>query len=71
MNKDRFDYVCVQSEQGRDVFVHNPKTEEDGRVLSCSGEQVEVENTAGEKRVWNYQEVEEVTRSNAEWPRRD
>jgi hypothetical protein len=71
MDKERLDYICVQTEQGRDVFVKNPETGEEGRVLTCSGDQVEVENTAGEKRSWDYRKIEEITRSKAEWPRRD
>lgn len=71
MNKERLNYICTQTEQGRDIFVRHPESGEEGRVLSCSGDQIEVENTGGEKRSWNYREAEEVTRSKAEWPRRD
>lgn len=71
MEKDRFDYVCVQTEQGRDMFVKHAPSGEEGRVLSCIEGQITVENTAGEKRTWPYGEVEEITRSKAEWPRRD
>lgn len=71
MNKERFDYVCVQSEQGRAVFVRHPQAGEEGQVLSCSGEQVEVQITSGEKRSWSYHELEEIFRSKEEWPRLD
>lgn len=71
MEKDRFEYVCVQSEQGRDVFVRHPASGEEGLVVSCSDEKVVVRNTAGEKRSWDYRELEEITRSKDEWPRRD
>lgn len=71
MNKERFDYVCVQSEQGRDIFVRNPQAGEEGQVLACTGDTVEVQITSGEKRSWNYQDLEEITRSKHEWPRRD
>jgi hypothetical protein len=71
MEKERFVYVCVQTEQGRDVFVNHPGSGEEGRVVDCSGDQVMVENSAGEKRQWNYREVEEITRSKNEWPRRN
>lgn len=71
MNRERFDYVCIQTEQGRDAFVRHPASGEEGRVLSCGGEQIVVEKTDGEKRTWNYEEVEEISRDKNEWPRRD
>ena len=69
MNRERYDYVRVQTEQGREKIVRHPASGEEGRVLSCSNDDLEVENTAGEKRTWNYQDVEEVTRSKEEFPR--
>ena len=71
MEKERYDYVCIQTEQGRDAFVKHPESGEEGRVLNCSDEKVEVETVSGQKRTWNYREVEEIARSKEEWPRRD
>jgi hypothetical protein len=71
MEKERFDYVCVQTEQGRDEFVWHPPSGEEGRVLNCSGDKVVFENTKGEQRTFDYHELEQVTRSKEEWPRRD
>ncbi len=71
MEKERFDYARVQSEQGRDVFVRNPESGEEGLVLECSGETVVILNTQGEKRHWDYHQLEEITRSKDEWPRRN
>ena len=71
MEKDRFDYVCVQTEQGRDVFVRHPVSGEEGQALSCTEDQITVKNTRGEERTWHYSELEEITRSKTEWPRRD
>lgn len=71
MNKERFDYLRVQSEQGRDVFVKNPQTDEEGLVTGCTGDNVVVQNTKGEERHWDYRQLEELTRSKHEWPRRD
>lgn len=71
MEKQRFDYVCVQSEQGRDVFVRHPAIGEEGQVVGCSEEKVIVKITSGVQRTWDYHEVEEITRSKNEWPRRD
>ena len=70
MKKDRFDFVCMEAEQGRDIFVRHPESGEEGRVVSCSGDQVNAENTSGEQRTWDYRELEELTRDKAEWPRR-
>ena len=69
MEKDRFDYVCVQTEQGRDVFVRHPASGEEGQVLSCADEQVTLQNPRGEERTWHSSELEEITRSKTEWPR--
>ena len=71
MDRERFDYVCTQTEQGRDSFVRHPTSGEEGRVLSCSGQMVTVQNTQGERRTWDYREVMEISRSKDEWPRRD
>jgi hypothetical protein len=71
MDKDRFEYVCIQTEQGRDMFVRHPASGEEGRVQSCSKEHVVVATTAGEQRTWDYREVAEITRDKNEWPRRD
>lgn len=71
MNKERFEYVCTQCEQGRDVFVKHPQTGTEGRVVSCSEDELEIEDTAGRKNRFNYQDLEEITRSKEEWPRRD
>jgi len=71
MDKERYDYVCIQTEQGRDAFVRHPASGEEGRVLSCSGQRVVVKTTAGEERTWDFREIEEIARSGEEWPRRD
>lgn len=71
MEKERYDYVCIQTEQGRDAFVKHPESGEEGRVLNCSDEKVEVETASGQKRTWHYRELEEIARSKEEWPRRD
>lgn len=71
MEKERYDYVCIQTEQGRDAFVRHPDSGEEGRVLNCGDDKVEVETTAGQKRSWDYRDVEEIVRSKEEWPRRD
>lgn len=68
MNKDRFAFVCNESEGGRDAFVLHPGRGEEGRVVGCSLEHVVVETGGGEKRCWDYGEVEEMRRDRQEFP---
>lgn len=71
MEKERYDYVCVQTEQGREIFVRHAASGEEGQALSCEAGRVTVKNTSGQERTWPYAELEEITRSKEEWPRRD
>ncbi len=71
MEKDRFEYVRVQTEQGRDIFVRHVPSNEEGQVLSCAGDLATIKNTAGQEQTWHYSDIEEITRSKNEWPRRD
>lgn len=68
MEKERFQFVCNESEEGRDAFVTNPATEEEGRVLECARDHIVVETSSGEKRCWDYHQCEELARTKAEWP---
>jgi hypothetical protein len=68
MKKDRFDFVCQESEAGTDAFVSHGTTSEEGRVISCSRDHLVVETVEGKKRCWDYRECEEMSRSKEEWP---
>jgi len=68
MNRDRFQFVCNESEEGRDAFVINSTAREEGRVLECTREHVVVETSSGDKRCWDYNQCEELARDKAEWP---
>jgi hypothetical protein len=68
MKKDRFDFVCQDTEAGVDAFVKNPDTGEEGRVLNCSMDHMVVETSGGKKRCWDFKECEELSRSKEEWP---
>lgn len=70
MKKDRFDFVCAESESGRDAFVTHPLSGEDGRVTNCAADHLLVETVPGEKRCWDFHECEEISRSKDDWPRR-
>ncbi len=69
MDRKRYDYLRVQSEQGRDVFVKNPETDEEGLVESCADDKVYVRTAEGAKRSWDYRQLDELTRDKEEWPR--
>ena len=71
MEKDRFQFVSVETEQGRDIFVCHSENGEEGRVVSCSGEQVTFEDPQGDVHSYDYRTLEEISRSKDEWPRRN
>lgn len=62
MNKDRFDYVCMETEAGRDAFVSHPTTNEEGIVTQCmtDTEHLVVETATGLRRCWDFHECEEL-----------
>ncbi len=72
MLKDRFTYVCLEAEAGRDAFVIHPATREEGLVDSCTlpAQRMIVKTAAGKTRSWDFHECEELTRLKQEWPRR-
>jgi len=70
MKKERFDFVCLDTEAGIDAFVKNPDTSEEGTVKSCSTDQLIVKTSEGKERCWNFNQVEELSRSTEEWPYR-
>ncbi len=70
MKKERFDFVCLDTEAGIDAFVKNPDTSEEGTVKGCSADQLIVKTSEGKERRWNFNQVEELSRSTEEWPYR-
>lgn len=70
MKRDRFDFVCQDTEAGIDAFVTHPATEEQGYVIDFGPDTVVVKTSGGETRCWDYRECEELYRSKDEWPRR-
>ena len=51
MERNRFDHVCMKSEEGRYVVVINH--DEHGLVDSCVGDHLLVQTTEGGKRCWD------------------
>ena len=70
MNRDRFKFVCNETEEGRDAFVSHPQQSEEGRVTGCTMSHVLVETSDGQSRCWDFNEVREMSRDNREFPYR-
>ena len=66
MERKRFDFVCMESEEGRDVEIRHGK--ERGFVDHCAGEHLLVKTTEGEKRCWDFRECDELYRTKEEFP---
>jgi hypothetical protein len=68
MKKERFQFVCNESNEGRDAFVVHEAYREEGRVMSCSTDHVVVLTSDGKNRCWDFQDCTELSRSAEEWP---
>ncbi len=68
MRKERFTFVCNETEEGRDAFVSHTPSKEEGRVVSCSTDHVVVQTAEGKNRCWSFRECDEMSRSKEEWP---
>ncbi|NJC88072.1 MAG: hypothetical protein FIB02_05990 [Desulfuromonas sp.] len=66
MERKRFDFVCMESEEGRDAVVIHGK--EHGLVDHCAGEHLLVKTPEGASRCWDYRECEELHRERDEFP---
>lgn len=61
MEKERFDFLCIQSEEGREsLYVNHPSSGEGGEVLACERENLIVRTSEGKEESWNYRECEET-----------
>ena len=71
MKKDRYQYVCLEAEAGRDAFVIHPASIEEGLVTECHlpAETLLVRTANGKQRSWDYHECEELFHLKNEWPR--
>jgi len=66
MDRERFQYVCMESDAGRDVLVTHGS--EGGMVDRCMQDHLLVKTPQGEQRCWDYRECEEVGRTREEFP---
>jgi hypothetical protein len=66
MDRKRFEFVCMESEGGRDAVVI--RNQEHGVVDHCAGEHLLVKTPEGEQRCWDFRECEELYRTHEEFP---
>ncbi|TLM67856.1 MAG: hypothetical protein FDZ69_03400 [Deltaproteobacteria bacterium] len=66
MERKRFDFICMESEEGRDALVVHGR--EHGLVDHCAGEHLLVRTSSGESRCWDFRDCEEITRGKEEFP---
>lgn len=64
MKKDRFEYLCMEAEAGRDAFVRHPDCSEEGMVISCDlqGGVMLVKTAESQMRNWDFDECEDLRR---------
>lgn len=60
MQKGRYQYLCQQSEAGREAMVNHPKSHESGVVISCIPltDTMVVRTTDGYSRSWDFHDCE-------------
>lgn len=66
MDRRHFEFVCMESEAGRDALVIRDR--EHGLVDHCAGDHLLVTTPEGGKRCWDFHECEEAVRGNEEFP---
>ena len=64
MQRDRFEHLCSEAVAGRDSFVRNPLSGEEGMVDSCimKTDPLVVKTTQGKTRCWDYHECDDLRR---------
>ncbi len=64
MRKDRFEFLCMEAESGRDAFVRHPDSSEEGMVTGCdlrSGWML-VQTQGRQTRRWDFNECDDLKR---------
>lgn len=64
MQRNRYEYLCSETQSGRDAFVRHPDSNEEGMITKCvmKTDHVVVTTTQGHKRCWDFHECEDLTR---------
>ncbi|BCR06104.1 hypothetical protein DESUT3_31730 [Desulfuromonas versatilis] len=60
MERNRYEGICEVASHGEIKWVDNTKTGKSGRVVSCSGEKLQVE-TEGHRERWDSDQCRERT----------
>lgn len=62
MRKDRFTYLCMEAEAGRDAFVRHPDSNEEGLVTSCdlNAGRMMVQTPENQLRYWDFNECDDL-----------
>ncbi len=64
MKKDRFTFLCMETEAGRDTFVQHSSSNEQGLVRGCDlrGGMMLVQTAGNQPRRWEFSECEDLLR---------
>jgi len=60
MDRQRFEYVCMESEAGRDAFVSLKTSGQHGIVQSCQRDHLVVKTPEGKNGCWDFHDCEEI-----------
>ena len=63
MNRKQYVDICKTTLTGKNAFVHNALTGEEGMVKSCTHEHLLVKTREGKDRCWDYHRCERPDRS--------
>jgi len=64
MKKDRFKFLCMETEAGRDAFVQHSSSNEEGLVRGCDlrGGMMLVQTADDRPRRWEFDECDDLPR---------
>ncbi|MEZ4601019.1 MAG: hypothetical protein R2940_14620 [Syntrophotaleaceae bacterium] len=60
MNRENYIDICEIMATGKEAFVRNISSGEEGRVESCTREHILVKTREGKEKVWDYHECDKV-----------
>lgn len=63
MNKARYEYLCQESEAGRETLIEHPSSHEDGVIVSCLKltDTLVVRTLDGYSRSWDFHDCDDLT----------
>ena len=62
MKKERFVYLCMETEAGRDAFVRHPDKNEEGMVAGCDLHEgrMLIQTSDHQTRLWDFNECDDL-----------